>query len=409
MSSSLLLANARLIPANGTDPEDNVFVRIEGSRISKISRNPIPAGDATVVDCSGMTVMPGLIDCHTHIAAGDYLNQVHNLPKPVNAARAFRALSECLDYGITTIRDAGFTEYGFKHAVQEGSAEGPRMHLAIAPLSQTGGHSDFRTREEDAHRQSDGIYHPGLVADGPDSCRRAAREVLRRGADQIKIMASGGCTSPTDSVDHCQFTDEEMRAIVYEARAQDKYVMAHAYTPQSILACVAAGIRSIEHGNGVDEEAAEAMRESGTFAVPTIATYELLLRDGLAGGMPEDQVSQVRKVLSTAYEALELLRDQGVKIASGSDVLGPHQGFKTYELELKARVLGPLGAIEAATRTSAELIGLDQELGTVEEGKLADLTVLSEDPISDITCLQNKETFQLVLSEGRILRDRRGA
>jgi imidazolonepropionase-like amidohydrolase len=248
-----------------------------------------------------------------------------------------------------------------------------------------------------------------MVADGPDACRRAAREVLRRGADQIKIMASGGCTSPTDSVDHTQFTDEEMRAIVYEARAQEKYVMAHAYTPQSILACVAAGIRSIEHGNGVDEEAADAMRESGTFAVPTVATYELLLRDGLAGGMPEDQVTMVKKVLGTAYEALEILKDRGVKIASGSDVLGPHQGYKTYELELKARVLGALGALEASTRTNAELIGMDQDLGTITEGKLADLVVLSRDPLADITALQDKSTFQLVLSEGRILRDRRNA
>jgi imidazolonepropionase-like amidohydrolase len=409
MTSSTILANARLIKGDGSDPQDNVFIHVEGSRILKVSRQPISHAGATMIDGSGMTVMPALIDTHTHISAGDYLNKVHLLPKAVNAARGFRALSECLDYGITTIRDAGFTDYGFKQAVQEGSAEGPRMRLAIAPLSQTGGHSDFRTREEDDYRQADGIYHPGLVADGPDGCRRAAREVLRRGADQIKIMASGGCTSPTDSVDHCQFTDEEMNAIVYEARAQDKYVMAHAYTPQSILACVAAGIRSIEHGNGVDEEAADAMKESGVFAVPTIATYELLLRDGLAGGMPEDQVTMVKKVLGTAYEALEILKDRGVKIASGSDVLGPHQGYKTYELELKARVLGPLATITAATLTNAELIGMSQDLGTIEEGKLADLIVLSRDPLADITSLQDKSTFQLVMSEGRILRDNRGA
>jgi imidazolonepropionase-like amidohydrolase len=409
MSTSLILANATVITADGTDPIENAFIRVDGSRISRISRTAIQSTDANVIDCTGMTVMPGLIDAHTHISAGDYLNKVHLLPTAVNAARGFRALSECLDYGITTIRDAGFTDYGFKQAVLEGSAEGPRMHLAIAPLSQTGGHSDFRTREEDDYRRADGIYHPGMVADGPDACRRAAREVLRRGADQIKIMASGGCTSPTDSVDHTQFTDEEMRAIVYEARAQEKYVMAHAYTPQSILACVAAGIRSIEHGNGVDEEAADAMRESGTFAVPTVATYELLLRDGLAGGMPEDQVTMVKKVLGTAYEALEILKDRGVKIASGSDVLGPHQGYKTYELELKARVLGALGALEASTRTNAELIGMDQDLGTITEGKLADLVVLSRDPLADITALQDKSTFQLVLSEGRILRDRRNA
>jgi imidazolonepropionase-like amidohydrolase len=407
VSTSIQLVNARVISATGEDPRDNMSLRIEGSRITQISQGSLATAGAEVIDCAGMTVMPALIDCHTHIAAGDYLNQVQNLSKPVIAARAFRALKDCLDFGITTIRDAGFTDYGFKEAVLEGSAEGPRMKLAIAPLSQTGGHSDFRTREEDRHRETDGLYHPGLVADGADACRRAAREVLRRGADQIKIMASGGCTSPTDHVDHPQFTSEELRAITYEARVQGKYTMAHAYTPASILSCIDAGIRSIEHGNGVNEEAAAAMHKHGTFAVPTIATYELLLRDGAAGGMPEDQIAQVKKVLGTAYEALEILRDSGAKIASGSDVLGPHQAMKTYELELKARVLGTMGAIVAATRTSAELLGLESDLGTVEVGKLADLIILSADPLADISSLQDKSNFHLVMSEGRILRDRR--
>lgn len=406
MATTYLL-NARLIDGTGRDPVDRAWLRLEGDRIAAVGDGPAPStADGRVIDCAGRTVMPGLIDCHTHLAAGDYLNQVHLLSKPVLAARAFNAIRNTLESGFTTVRDAGFTDYGFKDAVKQGLVPGPRMLLATGPISQTGGHSDFRTREEDALRTTDGLYHPGVVADGVDGVRRAAREVLRRGADQIKVMASGGCTSPTDDVDHPQFTAEELAAVVYEATVRDTYVMAHAYTPASIQSCVRAGVRSIEHGNGVDEATAVMMREHGTFAVPTIATYEMLAADGSAGGMPEDQIDQVKRVLAKAYDALELLRDTGVHIASGSDVLGPHQHLKAYELELKARVLGPMGALVAATKTSAELLGLAEEIGTLEEGKVADLLVFDGDPLDDIKTLQDVARMHLVLTNGEVAVDR---
>lgn len=406
MATTYLL-NARLIDGTGRDPLERAWLRVEDDRITAVGQDASPAtGGARVIDCAGRTVMPGLIDCHTHLAAGDYLNQVHLLSKPVLAARTFNAIRNTLESGFTTVRDAGFTDYGFKDAVKQGLVPGPRMLLATGPISQTGGHSDFRTREEDTLRAPDGLYHPGVVADGVDGVRKAAREVLRRGADQIKVMASGGCTSPTDDVDHPQFTHDELAAIVYEATVRDSYVMAHAYTPTSIQNCIAAGIRSIEHGNGVDEHTAVMMREHGTFAVPTIATYEMLAADGAAGGMPEDQVDQVKRVLASAYDALELLRDTGVHIASGSDVLGPHQHLKAYELELKARVLGPMGALVAATKTSAELLGLADRIGTLEEGKLADLLVFDGDPLADIKTLQDTARVHVVMTGGTVAVDR---
>lgn len=399
--------NARLIDGTGRDPVERAWLRLEGDRIAAVGQgSPSHGAGARVIDCAGRTVLPGLIDCHTHLAAGDYLNQVHLLSKPVLAARTFNAIRDTLESGFTTVRDAGFTDYGFKDAVRRGLVPGPRMLLATGPISQTGGHSDFRTREEDVPRATDGLYHPGVVADGVDGVRRAAREVLRRGADQIKVMASGGCTSPTDDVDHSQFTRDELAAIVDEATARDTYVMAHAYTPDAIQNCIAAGVRSIEHANGVDERTAVMMREAGTFAVPTITTYELLAADGAAGGMPEDQVDQVKRMLAKAYDALELLRDTGVRIASGSDVLGPHQNFKARELELKARVLGPMGALVAATRTSAELLGLADRIGTLEEGKLADLLVVAGDPLQDIRILQDAADIHVVMTSGTVAVDR---
>lgn len=404
------LLDATLIDGTGRDPVEGAWLRLEDDRIAAIGHGPLTSSPSTyggrVIDCAGRTVMPGLIDCHTHLAAGDYLNQVHLLPKPVLAARTFNAIRDTLESGFTTIRDAGFTDYGFKQAVNQGLAPGPRMLLATGPISQTGGHSDFRTAEEATLRSPDGLYHPGVVADGVDEVRKAAREVLRRGADQVKVMASGGCTSPTDDVDHSQFTPEELAAIVYEATVRDTYVMAHAYTPASIQNCIAAGVRSIEHGNGVDEETATMMREHATFAVPTIATYEMLAADGSAGGMPAGQVDQVKRVLAKAYDALELLRDTGVRIASGSDVLGPHQHLKTYELELKARVLGPMGALVSATKTSAELLGLDDQIGTLEEGKVADLVIFDGDPLQDIKALQDTARVHVVMTGGMAAVDR---
>lgn len=395
-----LFVNATLIDGTGSEPSADSWVRVEAERITGVGRGRYERRGADIIDCQGRTLMPGLIDCHTHVAAARFLNRVDQVPRAVLAANTFRVLRELLEAGFTTVRDAGFTDHGFKLAVDQGHAPGPRLFLATGPLSQTGGHSDFRGREEAAPRTPDGLYHPGLVVDGVDACRRGAREVLRRGADHVKVMASGGCTSPTDRVEHDQFTLDELRAVVAEAVRQDTYVMAHAYTPSSIRQCVEAGVRSIEHANFVDEETAGLMAASGTYAVPTIVTYELLAADGLDGGMPAEQVDMVKQVLDSAYDSLAILAAAGVRIGSGSDLLGPHQGRNALELELAARVLGPLGAIRAATETNARLLGLETELGTVETGKLADLILVDGNPAESITTLGDRARIHLVMKAG---------
>ncbi|POX55349.1 peptidase M38 [Streptomyces sp. Ru71] len=403
------LVNARIIDGSGADPVETGWIRVEGRRITGVGRSVVDTGRNQVIDAGGRTVLPGLIDAHTHLAATEMLNLVDTVSRPVLAAKTFANMRQTLAAGFTTVRDAGFTDYGFKQAVEAGLVPGPRMFLATGPLSQTGGHSDFRPAEvQDRQRPSDGLYHPGVVVDGVAQCQWGAREVLRRGADQIKIMAGGGCTSPTDHVTHTQFTAEEIAAIVQEARARHTYVMAHGYTPESIRTCVAAGVRSIEHANLVDEEAAEAMAVAGTFAVPTIATFDLLVRDGQEQGLTPDSAAQAAQVLERAYEALRILRDKGVRIGSGSDVLGAHQPFKALELQLKASVLGPLDAIVAATRTNAELLGLADDLGTLAPGKIADLLVVDGNPLDDISVLQDSGRIHLVVKDGQVVVDRVG-
>lgn len=398
----LCLINANLFDGTGADPVPNSWVKVSGGRITGRGTGPAPKTPHTI-DCAGRTLMPGLIDCHTHLAAVDFLNQIDRYSKPLLAAKTLANMRETLTSGFTTVRDAGFTDIGFKQVQQSGTVSGPRMYVALAPLSQTGGHSDFRAHDDPRPQRTDGLFHPGIIVDGVDECRRGAREVLRRGADQIKIMASGGCTSPTDDVKHPQFTNEELRAIVYEAKVRESYVMAHAYTPASIINCIKAGVRTIEHGNDIDEEAAAAVAASGGFVVPTIATYEFMARDGAAGGMPADQVEMVERVLKRAYSSLEVLTSAGVKIGSGSDVLGIHQPLKAKELEFKARVLGPMKVLVSATRTNAEIIGRGHNLGTVEAGKIADLLVIDGDPLEDITILQDRERIHYVFLEGQVV------
>ena len=400
--NNLLLIHATLIDGNGVDPVPDSWVRIENGRIRDIGVGSPPTGE-NVVDCAGRTLLPGLIDCHTHLAAVDFLNQITDYSKPLLAAKTLENMRGALAAGYTTVRDAGFTDIGFREVVGAGAAPGPRMYLASGPLSQTGGHSDFRSRYDTGPQHTDGLFHPGVLVDGVDQCRRGAREILRRGADQIKVMASGGCTSPTDDVRHPQFTVDELRAVVYEAAVRDTYVMAHAYTPTSIMNCMDAGVRTIEHGNDIDEAAADAVARTGAYVVPTIATYELMALDGARGGMPADQIEMVERVLKSAYTSLEILLAAGAKIGSGSDVLGIHQPLRSRELEYKSRILGPLNTITATTRTNAEILGRGADLGTIDIGKIADLIVVDGDPLDDVTVLQQTDRIHYVIAAGQIV------
>jgi imidazolonepropionase-like amidohydrolase len=403
-----VFTHARLVDGTGADPVDGAWVRVSGDRITGVGTGPAPGGADRVVDCAGRVLMPGLIDAHGHLAAVEFLDRLDRMPRAVFAARVYAELADTLARGFTTVRDAGMLDAGFRDAVAAGLVPGPRLFVSNGPLSQTGGHGDGRPGWAHGPQPvTDGLYWPGLVVDGVAQARWAAREVFRCGADQVKVMASGGCASPTDDVTHTQFSDEELAAIVGEARARGSYVLAHAYNPASILACVRAGVRTVEHGNLMDEEAAHAMAAAGTFLVPTVATYELLARDGADMGMPANQVDKIRVVLERAYDGLRLARDAGVRIGSGSDLLGRHQPAKALELELKARVLGPMGAVVAATATNAEIVGMGADLGTVQEGRIADLLLVDGDPLDDVAVLQRPEALHLVVQGGRFAADRR--
>ncbi len=241
------------------------------------------------------------------------------------------------------------------------------------------------------------------VYDGVDSVRRGAREQLRQGVDFIKVMAGGGVASPADEITNSQYSPEELRAAVFEAESAGKYVAAHCYADRSIILCAEAGVRTIEHGNLMTESGAKAMKRAGSYLVPTMVTYEVMSRDGKRLGLPEFSVRKNVLALERAEHAVTVAKRMGLRIGSGSDLLGPMQVHKGEELALQARVLGPMAAIVATTKTNAEIIGQQDELGTVATGKLADLILVNADPLKNMNVFQNyRENITLIIQGGRI-------
>jgi imidazolonepropionase-like amidohydrolase len=356
-----------------------------------------------------MTLLPGLTDAHVHIGAVDVniLDQHREYPSNLVALMMARILEETLEQGFTTVRDAGGTDWSFKAAVERGIVEGPRLLISDRPLSQTGGHGDSRRMSE---VQAPELFCPtagmrSVVCDGVDEVRRAAREQLRLGADQIKVMASGGAMSPADELTATQYVLDELRAAVEVAEAARTYVMAHAYNDGSVRNCLEAGVRSIEHGNLIDEETARLMAEAGAYLVPTLVTYEALSEEGRSYGVPENVIRKIDEARKVGIRALRYAHEADVKIASGSDLLGPLQDRKARELEIKTEVMSPMESLVSATRTNAELFGLQDEIGTVEAGKLADLLVVEGNPLENMALLQKKSNLRLIMKAGKAVKN----
>lgn len=398
--------NAAIIPATG-EPAFTGSVVIEGDRIvDVIEGGGRPSATALTVDCAGRTLLPGLIDAHVHIGALDpdgreqqrrYFDSEASLLAGLN-------LAELLDQGFTTARDAGGADAGFRRVVERGAIAGPRLLVSGRPLSQTGGHADGRLATEHGNVSACGAQ-VGMVpqiVDGADQVRWAVREELRRGADQIKVMAGGGVMSPTDRLEASQFSLDELRVAVETARAAGSYVLAHAYTPEAIQTSVAAGVRSVEHGNLIDAPTATLMAEHGVFLVPTLVTYEKLYEGGERIGLSKANLEKLAVVIDAGLDSLRIAQAAGVRIASGSDLLGPMARHRGRELAIKAQVLGPMGAIVAATRTNAELLRLDGQIGTVQPGKRADLIIVDGDPLADIELLGRPETTWAIVTDGRL-------
>jgi len=390
MAGQVVFRNASIVDGRGARPRKGCDVLVEGTTIREVAERPIRAAKATVIDLKGRTLMPGLIDCHVHVVA-TMANLARNaaMPNSFTALKSVAVMGAMLRRGFTTVRDASGADYGLKLAVEEGLFAAPRLFVSGKSLSQTGGHGDLRGRFDDrdfclCHAR---IGLLSRVADGVDAVRKAVREEIKAGADQIKIMASGGVASPTDPIDFLGYSRDEVLAIVEEARNSKTYVMAHAYTAEAIGRAVDCGVRSIEHGNLVDAATARKMAKAGAFAVPTLVTYEALADEGASLGLPPESVAKIENVRGAGLRSLEIFRAAGVKMAFGSDLLGEMHRHQSAEFAIRARVLPAHEVIASATHVAAELLGMDGKLGCIAPGACADLLVVDGDPLKDIAVL----------------------
>ncbi len=407
MSDRVVLTEAMVVPATGAPPFEGRVV-VEGRHIVEVENGTSTyRGTGHVIRLGGRSLLPGLVDAHVHVTAADLdpgEQARRRFPSEV-AVLAAAELERMLARGFTTVRDAGGADAGLRRAIETGAINGPRLLVSGRPLSQTGGHADFRSPAEGRLQEICGtqVGVESWVADGEDAVRRAARDELRRGADQIKVMASGGVMSLADKLESVQYSVSELAAAVDAARAVGTYVLAHAYTPPAIRACIHAGVRSIEHGNLLDEATAALMAEHEVFLVPTLVTYEALHREGSGEGMSRESLQKLELVVDAGLGSLRIAAAAGVRIGSGSDLLGSMRRYQGRELAIKAGPLSPMGAVIAATRTNAELLGLADLIGTVEPGKEADLLVVDGDILEDPGLAGWSETTALVMRAGRIV------
>lgn len=408
----LHITNATVLDiAEGTATSDR-GVRVEDGVITWVgpSSKVVPTeSDVQTIDAAGRFLMPGLIDGHVHVTAATAdLGAMADWSPTYVAAHTARNMKAMLQRGFTTVRDVAGADFGVAMAVEEGLFAGPRVIFGGKALSQSGGHGDMRAMGAsaiDAHQCCPSI---GVVCDGVDAVRKAARDQLRTGAHHIKIMLSGGVASPTDRVDSTQFSESEILAVVEEAEGANRYVCGHAYTARAVNRGLRLGVHCIEHGNLIDDDSVRLFVEKDAYLVPTLVTYERLKADGEAAGLPAASREKVDIVLHAGLQALDLANKGGVNIVFGTDLLGTMQVHQSQEFRIRSQVQTSLEVLRSATLTAARLIGMDGKLGVIAPGAFADLLIMNSNPLDDVTVLADpSSSVDSVIQGGRVVHENR--
>ena len=396
----------RLIIGTDAPPVLNPEVVIAGERITAVGPTgaiPIPRG-ATVIDLSGHTILPGLFDCHVHLGGipgdgGDTQKMRETVAHEAIYAVAHARIT--LEKGFTSVRNIGAGNYhdaALRDMVDRGIVPGPRIQAATWGVGSTGGHADINGWNPD-------VPTPGyaMIADGVDELRRAVRYQVKYGADVIKVTASGGVLSHGDSVYDQAYSFEELKAIVDTAAMLDTPVGAHAHSPAAMNDAIRAGVASIEHGTLIDDEGIRLAREHGTFIVPTIYTLDFIIEEGAENGVPEHSIAKAKEIATMQRERLAAAFHAGVKFAYGTDAaVFPHgRNARDFGIMVDEMDISPMAAIQTATINGAELLGWEADLGSIEDGKLADIIAVAGNPLDDIRLL---EDVRFVMKGGEVVK-----
>jgi imidazolonepropionase-like amidohydrolase len=400
MADALLFANARVFDGASADCADGQWLRVADGLIQEIAARPLtPRAGERVIDVTGRTLMPGLIDAHVHAFASDVaVARIETHGEAYRTAHAVRMLGHALDCGFTTVRDIGGGNYSLHKAITDGLIRAPHYLYAGKILSMTGGHGDNRDVDERPR------YAPAcacveanafsVMADGVDECLKQTREQLRQGAHCIKLMGSGGVASPTDPIWMNQYREDEIRAIVGECVERRSYASAHCHPASAVRRCVEFGVRAIEHGTLIDAETAAFVAARGAFIVPTMVIIHALVELGRQLGFPPQSQEKAEFALKQAISGLDLMRQAGVKVVYGTDLLGSTYTQQCREFLLRREVFTPLEMLRQATSVAAEMMLMEGTIGCVKVGARADLLVVEGDPLADI---------ERVASNGRYL------
>lgn len=414
-SKPLYYHNAFLIDGSGCTPSDEpAAMLVEGNRIvAAAPQSQLACPEQAVrIDLGGKTIMPGMVDCHDHLADLEGgMQQRAGIPPSLAVFKAAEAFKKTLLGGFTSIRDASGVDLGMKLAVEGDLIPGPRLKISVVILSQLGGHND--------HTEAAGINShfpwlqsiPSGICDGPDECRKKTREVIRAGADWIKIATTGGVGTPIGGPLIRQFSPEEVQVITDTAHAAGKPVMSHAYGGEGVKICLDAGVDSIEHGAALDEALIEQMLKQGTWLVPTFTVLRMIvaISEKTPQALPEYMPRKARMLLEHQAESFRMALKAGIKIALGTDGGGFGHGHNAGELAYLVEAgMTPLQAISAATHMGATCMGLGEETGLLKAGMLADFLVVDGNPLRDVRILEEADRLQLIVKNGKTYKNTLG-
>lgn len=405
--TTLLIRNARIVDGTRPEPTEPMQIAIEDGRIRDVG-TAVGFDAGAELDLKGLTVLPGLIDCHVHtIASTANLGQNAALPSSLVAARAATLMKDMIMRGFTTVRDLGGADRGLQLAVEEGHFTAPRLVICGKALSQTGGHTDYRgpydNRDVGWYAQALGAL--GRICDGKPELMRAARQELKGGAQFLKVMADGGVSSPSDPIGYLVFSVEELTALVEIARGFGTYVSAHLYDDAAIIRALDCGITCIEHGNLIGDDTIARVAREGAFVVPTNITYDLLARKGAEFGLPPESVAKVADVREAGLERVVKLHEAGVTMGYGSDLLGGMQSEQSGEFPLRGRYIPADAVIRSATVDAARVLRMEGQIGTIAPGAYADLVAVQGNPLDNLDLLTGQGAHMpLIMQGGRAIK-----